>query len=539
MEKSDDIAPLPRTNSILTELALIEVSGGKVQRGLTRGFNPQGYSISPDGIHITFLTPKGALVGTTTNLSDLVVVSLTDARARVVASGIPRGQDIFYRVSWSPNGKLLSYVTSAGDCFIASVSGGEPRKVTEGTHPNFYGYAPLWDATGQAIYLLGTDETGQSHDLPGADALWKVSVATSRATELTRIPNKQFTGMVSPKEDERIWSPDGGQSAYLITRDNETKQVGYYKVNLTTGKSTKLFEENKIYDSDKMDVSANGQTVVYLAQDVRHPWDLWVAGRDSSKPRRLTNTNPQFGRYVMGASRLIEWRSMDGQRLRGALLLPANYEAGKKYPLVVHVYGGLMLSNLVNLFGFEFGGTMNMQLLATRGYAVLLPDTPLNYGTPMQDIAKTTLPGVDKAIELGIADPDRLGVMGTSYGGYSTLALIVQTTRFKAAISHAGMGNLIGIYGMMSGTGTSAKGGLIEGGQGRMGGTPWEYRERYIENSPIFFLDRIQTPLLIAHGTSDNTVAPFLADEVFVGLRRLGKEAVYAKYGRVSKVMLR
>jgi dipeptidyl aminopeptidase/acylaminoacyl peptidase len=148
----------------------------------------------------------------------------------------------------------------------------------------------------------------------------------------------------------------------------------------------------------------------------------------------------------------------------------------------------------------------------------------------MQDIAKTTLPGVDKAIELGIADPERLGVMGTSYGGYSTLALIVQTTRFKAAISHAGMGNLLGIYGMMTDTGTSAKGGLIEGGQGRMGGTPWEYRERYIENSPIFFLDRIQTPLLIAHGTSDNTVAPFLADEVFVGLRRLGKEAVYAKY---------
>ncbi len=138
--KSDGIAlPSPRPNPTLTELALIEVLGGKIQRGLTRGFNPQGYSISPDGTYVAFLTPKGAMVGTTTNLSDLIIVSLTDARARVVASGIPRGQDIFYRVSWSPDGKLLSYVTSAGDCFVASVNGGEPRKVHEGTHPNVYG----------------------------------------------------------------------------------------------------------------------------------------------------------------------------------------------------------------------------------------------------------------------------------------------------------------------------------------------------------------------------------------------------------------
>jgi dipeptidyl aminopeptidase/acylaminoacyl peptidase len=169
-----------------------------------------------------------------------------------------------------------------------------------------------------------------------------------------------------------------------------------------------------------------------------------------------------------------------------------------------------------------------MQLFATRGYAVLLPDSALRIGTPMQDLARTVLPAVDRVIELGIADPERLGIMGHSYGGYSTLSLIVQTTRFKAAHMDAGVGNLISQYGEMMKSGATFGVGWAEQGQGRMGGTPWEFRERYIQNSPLFYLDRVQTPLLITQGALD--LSPFLSDEVFVGLRRLGKEVTYAKY---------
>lgn len=148
----------------------------------------------------------------------------------------------------------------------------------------------------------------------------------------------------------------------------------------------------------------------------------------------------------------------------------------------------------------------------------------------MQDLTKTVLPGVDKIVELGIADSHRMGVMGWSYGGYSTLSLIVQTTRFKAAVMGAGLGNLFSMYGQMSKQGTSWAIAWAEEGQGRMGGSPWEFRERYIENSPIFYLDRVQTPLLIVHGTLDLGISSHISDEIFVGLRRLGKEVTYAKY---------
>jgi dipeptidyl aminopeptidase/acylaminoacyl peptidase len=239
--------------------------------------------------------------------------------------------------------------------------------------------------------------------------------------------------------------------------------------------------------------------------------------------------NPQFDRYQMGAARLLDWLSLDGERLRGTLLLPSGYQPGTRYPLIVWVYGGEQGSNFLNHFGL-LDGSFNLQLLATRGYTIFFPDIPQHLGTPMADLAKTVLPGINKLIEMGVADESRLGVIGHSYGGYSVLSLLVQTRRFKAAVMIDGHGDLISSYGQMGEDGTGFGIAGAEGGQELMGGTPWEFRERYIENSPVFYFDRVATPLLIVHGTSDFTVAPFLSDEVFLDLRRLGQQVEYAKY---------
>lgn len=187
-----------------------------------------------------------------------------------------------------------------------------------------------------------------------------------------------------------------------------------------------------------------------------------------------------------------------------------------------------MLSGNVNRYGAAGPEHHNMQLLSSRGYAVLLPDAPLAVGTPMQDLAKTVLPAVDKTVEMGIADTERLGVMGISYGGYSTLALLVQTTRFKTAVMDVGVGNLSSSYGVMLKNGMPFGVSWAEEGQGRMGGPPWQFPERYVQNSPLFYLDKVQTPLLINQGGMD--VSPFQSDEIFVGLRRLGKKVVYVRY---------
>jgi dipeptidyl aminopeptidase/acylaminoacyl peptidase len=277
-------------------------------------------------------------------------------------------------------------------------------------------------------------------------------------------------------------------------------------------------------------VTADEQHVVYFAEDARQDEDLWISDAQFRNSRRLTHLNPQFDAQSMGHAQLVHWLAENGEPLQGVLLLPVDYKEGVRYPLLVWVYGGVSLSDHFDRFGLAYRGVFNMQLFATRGYAVLLPDAPLRLGTPMLDLALTVLPGVNKIIEMGIADPNRLGVMGHSYGGYSTLGLIVQTSRFKAAVDIDGLGDLGAAYGEMDSDGTAFDTAIEETGQGQMGGTPWQFRDRYVENSPIFYLNRTNTPLLIIHGSDDKTVAPFLGDEIFVGLRRLGKEVEYAKY---------
>src|SRR5262245_923822 len=509
-------------NRYMGDLVLIDVATAAVKR-LAREVKPLGYWISPSGTYLAYTNWKSVEPNSQQPLYDLVLVSLRDDRTQVLVSNLK--QEYGISVSWSPDGKLLAYTTAGpktqGDCVIVSTEGDEPRNVTETPHPTFADdhRAPLWDSAGQSLYFIGSGSYGRLH----SNTLWKVSLTDYRLTELAKVPDRQIVEIVSPTRGGRFWSPDGGRSMVVSMHDETTKKVGFYSIDLTTGKASRLFEEDSDYGEliFNMDQSDDGKTVVYVAQDARHAEDIWVAGVDFRNRRRLTRINPQLENYVFGSSRVIEWRSIDGQLLHGALLLPANYEEGKRCALIVNVYGGSFRSKRVNQFGLSGAGVENMQLLGTRGYAILLPDAPLQKGSPMQDLLKTVMPGVDKAIEMGIADSDRLGVMGHSYGGYSTLALIVQTTRFKAAMASAGIGNLISNYGDMIG--------WSEEGQGGVGGTLWQFRDRYIETSPLFFLDRVQTPLLIVHGALD-AMAAAQAQEVFAGLRRLGKEVVYAKY---------
>lgn len=143
-----------------------------------------------------------------------------------------------------------------------------------------------------------------------------------------------------------------------------------------------------------MDLSDDGQTLVYTAEDGGHPRNLRTVNADFQQPRQVSDINPQFNLYSMGKARIIEWRGLSRQKRRGVLVLPAGYVEGRKYPLLVRVYGDWMQSDVLNTFGFTpFSTFENLQLFATRGYALLLPDAPLNQGTPVKDLADTVLPG--------------------------------------------------------------------------------------------------------------------------------------------------
>lgn len=500
----------PSTDSFLGDLALLDTHTGNVKK-VVRQEKIVAYSLSPSGDRVVYVSPTQVKPNNpllfTYNLS---VVSLANGQTERISDFSPGVPSL--PASWSPDGQTIAYI-SDGECFIWS-RGEQPRKVSSTTRVRFI-QTPLWDKQGQAIYVLAENK------------IWRIPTTDARATAITTAWSRQIRSIVSRHDGQQIWSPDS-ESIYVNTSNSVTKQEGYYRLDPRTGDFSKGLEADISINSLLSGVSHNDEFLVYAAQTATQEQNLWVTNRDFTGAQQLTHINPDLERYPAGEARLIDYSTATGTKLQATLLLPVNYQNERRYPLIVWVYGGSMLSGNVNRYGAAGPDHYNLQVLSSRGYAVLLPDTPLNVGTPMQDLAKTVLPAVDKAIEMGVADPARLGVMGTSYGGYSTLALIVQTTRFKAAVMDVGFGNLSSMYGSMLKSGVPVGVGWAEEGQGRMGGPPWQFPERYVQNSPAFFLNKIETPLLISQGGMD--VSPFQAEQVFVGLRRLGKKVVYVEY---------
>jgi dipeptidyl aminopeptidase/acylaminoacyl peptidase len=517
------------TDTLLADLATIDVVSGRVRR-IAHKVRSRWYALSPDGSRVAFNNATGYERNDSQQvLYDVQVTLLSDGSSRTIAAGVRLGWS-GVALSWSPDGQWISFLEGGplanGDCFLARANGELTFKVTSHPLPSFNDgnsmRPPLWDRASREIYLLSGNK------------VWRVSLADRTLTPLLEIQDRMLIEIIPLRGTGRFWSVDR-KFLYVCARNEATKQISFYKVDVRTGNYIRLSEEAKSYGDQLLltvQVSADRQSIFYLAEDVQHSPDIWQAELDFASRRQVTHVNKKFDGYTFGVSRLIEWKNADGELLRGALLLPSHYDPKKRYPVVVNVYGGATLSNSVNRFGLNGSAEAldNMQLLATRGYVVFEPDAPLRMGRPMRDLVGAILPGLDHLIDLGVADPERLGVMGHSYGGYSVLALIVQSTRFKAAICKSGAVDLIRLYTRMTHDGSAPRIGWTEGGQGRMAGSLWEFRDRYIENSPIFYLDKVSTPLLLVHGSEDYVIPADQADAVFVSLRRLGKQVEYEKY---------
>lgn len=517
----------PRTWAwYLCDLAVVDVASGDVRR-IARDVGVSHYWLSPTGDAVAY-TQWRTDATTLHLLLDLVVVSLADGTPRTVARSIQQSSGS--SVTWSPDGRWLAYTEAGapsrtvgtgprGDCYVVSAAGGPPRDLTTGEHPGFGGEdsPPLWDGRGEEIYLVG------------GDTVWAVSPVSGRLRPVAAVPGRRVRFLVGTRAGQP-WMPDGGRALYVATLDPATMKQGIARIDLRTRAAAVLREGPISTRGGALGVDAHGGALAYVAEDVGHPTEVWLTDASLRRARRVTNLNPGSAGYAPGESRLVEWLGADGRALRGALLLPADYRPTRRYPLVVLVYGGEAGSESLNVFGLGGSSAENMQLLATRGYAVLYPDTPLRVGHALDDLESAVLPGVNRVIELGVADPGRLAIMGHSYGGYSTLGLITRTRRFKAAVSSAGPSDLFATWGRLTKNGGLA-GDVVERGQGGMAGTPWTQRDRYLRNSPFFELDRVTTPVLVVQGELDVTVPAAESDRVFAALKRLGVEAQYVRYG--------
>jgi len=508
-----------------TTLAVFDTESGELRR-LVEDAHPGNLLISPDGAYVAYAEETdGRKPGTHIRLMNLKLLSIADGSVRTLASDAVLG---YYGldVSWSPDGKLLAYRAGdhyASEAYLVTLDGAT-RPVTGQEHPLFRG-KPIWDEQGRFIYLMTENQ-----------AIWEIATADGRAREVVRFPANLKGIIATSTYRDRLWRTRGGTSLVALTQ--EGTRSAFHEVQLGTGKIKTLFEDEKQYvlgdpvnSVTNVLASARTNQVVYVAQDAQRPPDLWAVDSGFRRHRQISRLNPAVSEVKMGERRVIEWTGKDGARYNGLMLLPSNYRKGERYPTVFFLYPIDALP-FANYFGASFARPFyNLQMLATRGYAVVFVGAEARRGgEPMKERADSMLPAVDKVIELGIADPERLGVFGSSAGGYSTLALIVQSTRFKAAMAHCGPGNLLSLYGDLQDSGYSHGMTVNESTTFGMPDHPWNARDQYIRNSPWFFLDKVETPLLILQGTRDTAVTVSQANELFNGLRRLGKEVQYARY---------
>jgi dipeptidyl aminopeptidase/acylaminoacyl peptidase len=262
------------------------------------------------------------------------------------------------------------------------------------------------------------------------------------------------------------------------------------------------------------------------------PQEAHVTPLASFQPKQISHLNEHFLSFPMPKTEVVTWTSTDGKEIEGLLTYPTSYERAKRYPLLLEIHGGPM-----GVFTEEFVANpapYPIACFADSGFFILRPNPrgSTGYGKAFRAASVNDwggedyhdlMSGVDHLIARGIVNPDQMGVMGWSYGGYMTAWIITQNSQFKAASIGAGITNLIS----MSGT-TDLHCFISD----YMGG--WENKTLYENRSPIFFVDRIKTPCLIQHGISDLRVPTSQAFEFYHALVRQGKNPVLIIYPDTS-----
>jgi dipeptidyl aminopeptidase/acylaminoacyl peptidase len=211
------------------------------------------------------------------------------------------------------------------------------------------------------------------------------------------------------------------------------------------------------------------------------------------------------------------------------VIKPRGYVEGRRYPVLVYYYR--FFSQRLHEFNDpSVNHRPSFPVYASDGYVVFLPDVRFEVGRPGLAATKSVVPGVQHLVDIGLADPDAVALHGHSWSGYQTAFIVTQTDLFATAVAGAPVGNMTSAYsGIRLGSGL-ARQFQYEQGQSRLSGSLWEARDEYIDNSPVFFADRIDTPLLILHGDEDDAVPWEQSIELYLALRRLGKEAVFLQY---------
>ncbi|KQC02046.1 S9 family peptidase [Pedobacter sp. Hv1] len=348
---------------------------------------------------------------------------------------------------------------------------------------------------------------------------------------IANVPNK--TGQSYTYDGPLIETFDMTKILFLRAKGEDGK-TGYYKWSSNSGEKPIVYGDSYV---DELNYSLKMGRIFFREQR----FDLsprLMSTSTSIKPIAFFKSNLQQEKYFWSKSELIEYNNSQGQKLKGVLIYPANYDPLKKYPMIVNIYE--IQSNELHIYvkpTYRNEGGFNSNIFTSQGYFVFLPDISLEKGSPGLSAADCVISATKKIIEKGLVNPIKIGLIGHSFGGYETAFIITQTQLFATAIASGAITDLNSFYhtlGQRSGRPDMWR---FEGEQWNMGGTPYEIPLAYQANSPIAHVQNIRTPVLLWSGQNDLQVDPHQSMEYYLALRRLGKKSTMLLYPNEGHVI--
>ncbi|MFZ6767302.1 prolyl oligopeptidase family serine peptidase [Undibacterium sp. Di26W] len=466
---------------------------------------------------------------------DAYAVDLQTGQARLLV------QKLRYVPSLSPAGKyVLAFDANISTWFSWSTADGSKTNLTGKIKARFedvkrdtpevkdaYGFAG-WTEDDASVVLYDQFDLWEVHPQTQSSRNLSAGYGRKHQLELRYVPvdaeKKPPAEEPSPVAEAKALPTE---SWILAATNDGDRSTGYYQQNPKSGEPVKLIHADKMISG--LIKAKNADTVLFTQQSFVEFPDLWASNLRLQSPQKISNANPQQAHYNWGKQEMIEYTSLDGKKLKALLAKPENFDPAKKYPMMVYIYEN-MSDNLYRYVPPAPSQNINVSRYLSNGYIVLRPDIVYKTGHPGKSAYNAVIPAVQKVLAQGYVDPKRVGIQGHSWGAYQINYLITQTTMFRAVEAGASMANMISGYGGIRwGTGMS-RAFQYEKQQSRMGGAPWNKTAEYIENSPIFHIDKVQTPYLTIHNDDDDAVPWYQAIEFFTALRQLGKEAYWFNF---------
>jgi dipeptidyl aminopeptidase/acylaminoacyl peptidase len=456
--------------------------------------------------------------------NDIYVFDIKSKTKKTVATGI-RGN-----ASLSPKANYVYWFNRTDTAWFAySITNGTAVKLTQSLkvkfadedddHPDYPGQYGSAGWTKDDQLFLAYDR----YDI------WAFDPQNKKApVNLTKTgrQEKNVYRYVRLDNEERFIDPE--KELLLSVFNETTKASGFYKLSLKDSKLTKLLMDN--YRFGGVAKSKLSNQLLFNRESFREFPDVWTSDLNFTAPKKLSDANPQMKNYFWGSVELVQWTSLDNIPLSGLLYKPEGFDPKKKYPMIVYFYERESDNLHAHVTPNPLRSAINRTTYVSDGYIVFIPDIVYKIGFPGESAHNCIMPGVTQLISKGFIDEKNIGIQGHSWGGYQTAYLITRSNLFKAAEAGAPVANMISAYGGIRWESGLSRMFQYEKSQTRLGGSLWDKPMLYIENSPIFFADKIQTPLLLMHNDNDGAVPWYQGIEMYMAMRRLNKPVWMLNY---------